>query len=209
MATEHEHDRDPDLHWLALCYVAGEMGRDEAEAFEGRLDRDQASREAVAQAVELAGAIAALASEAADGQVRPMPRRVPRPLPIARLAAGLALAAAACLAWLLVAPGGPSPQTTADAGRVDAGKGTPSPTVTLAWSKLRQVYESEDGGKPEDGLLAWNDLLPGPTDPELAPPAEAEGASDHGLPPWLLDAASLVRDGRRDAETAPATVKER
>ena len=60
MASESRARPDSDLSWLAFRYVAGEMDRDEAEAFESRLDQDQSAREAVAEAVALAGAIARL-----------------------------------------------------------------------------------------------------------------------------------------------------
>src|SRR5262245_42977042 len=83
-----------DLSWPAFRYVAGEMACDEVEAFERRLDEDQGAREAVAQAVELAGAIAALPPDA-DGSL-PFRRR-----PAVRtFLAVTSMAAAACLAWL-------------------------------------------------------------------------------------------------------------
>ena len=47
-----------DLPWLAFRYVAGELAGDEAAAFERRLDTDQGAREAVAEVVELSGAVA-------------------------------------------------------------------------------------------------------------------------------------------------------
>jgi len=48
-----------ELDWSAFCYAAGEMSPAEATAFEDRLADSQPAREALARAVELAGAVAA------------------------------------------------------------------------------------------------------------------------------------------------------
>jgi hypothetical protein len=177
MASEVEHDSE--ILWLAFRYVAGEMGPDEAESFEHRLDRDQAAREAVAQAVELAGAVAALRPESIPTLT--LPRR--RPL---RIILGLAaLAAAACLSWLAFTPRAGEPLAASP-------KVTPSATLTLAWSTLRQEREAD---KDEtSALLASNDDLPALS--------ESDDSVDSGLPLWLLDAASLA--GRPDHAAAPA-----
>jgi hypothetical protein len=195
MASRLEPETDP--CWLALRYVSGEMGRDEAEVFERLLDQDQGAREAVSEAVALAGAIAALSPP--DRSVLPMPIAL-RPVPALL---GLVSIAAACLAWLFFGPHGPSAKKSAPGDRVAATSMKPSVSVTLAWSTLRQEREGEDGEANE--LLAWNGEEPGLPEPEVATPSEAEGASDHGLSPWLLDAASLV--GRPGHLAAP--VKER
>ena len=56
------HDRGeprvPPLTALALLYAGGELDEDEAAAFEKRLGEDQAAREALAQAVNLARSLA-------------------------------------------------------------------------------------------------------------------------------------------------------
>jgi len=179
MASEVEHDSE--ILWQAFRYVAGEMGPDEAESFEHCLDQDQAAREAVARAVELTGAVAALRPES----IPILTLRCRRP--VRTIMAVAALAAAACLSWLIFAPLRPAPDSVAVAPRV-----TPSATVTLAWSTLRQERE---GDKDEtSALLASNDELP--------TPAESDEAADAGLPLWLLDAASL--GGRPNQAVAPA-----
>src|SRR5882757_3443521 len=101
MASELESapTPDPDLLLRALRYVTGELGSDEEAAFERRLDEDQGAREAVAEAVALAGAIAAL--KPTDNSVPTIRRR--RLLP-----AVVGLAAAACLAWFFVLPPAPA-----------------------------------------------------------------------------------------------------
>jgi anti-sigma factor RsiW len=189
-----ELDPESDVCWLALRYVSGEMGPDEAEAFERRLDQDQAAREAVAEAVALAGAIAALSP--ADRVVLPSPlaRR-----PFRMVVGGLALAAAASLAWMLVGPNTWSSKAPVRVGEphVAAGTARPSVLVTLAWSEFRQEREAEESGANE---------LPDLPEADLAPPAEVDDASDHGLPPWLLDAASLA--GRPGTGTVAVPVKE-
>jgi anti-sigma factor RsiW len=184
MASELEQDEVSELAWLALRYVSGEMARDEAEAFESRLDQDQAAREAVAQVVEIAGAVAALPPARAAGTL-PFRRRAA----VRTFLAAATLAAAACLAWLAIDLRGPVPlppqprRTTAN---------TPAATVALTWSSLHQEREAEKDDT--SGLLAWNEDLP--------VPAETEDASDTGLPPWLVDAASLA--GRPEHAGVPA-----
>ncbi len=112
---------DSDLHWTAFLYISGELTAEESSAFERRLDEDQAAREAVASAVELAGALAALGSD------RPMK------LPSRRGRAwAIALAMAACL-------------TAALLPLLKSGRPT-SPTaseVAEAWSGLRKTSGAE------------------------------------------------------------------
>jgi hypothetical protein len=99
------------------------------------------------------------------------------------------LAAAACLAWLATdlrvpAPLPPRPRSAAAI--------TPAATVALTWSSLYQEREADkDDGS---GLLALNEDVPAP--------AETEDAADTGLPPWLVDAASLA--GRPEHAGVPA-----
>jgi hypothetical protein len=182
MGSEFERDMARDLHWLAFRYVAGETDAAETAAFEDRLDHDQAAREAVARVVDLAGAVASLPSE--PQTLGPIRRR----RSIRALVGAVTLAAAACLGWmaltfrvLVPAPGGDR-QTAATLA---------DPTVALAWSTLHQerVLDRDDSG----GLLAWNDDLPAAI--------EADDAADLGLPPWLVDAASL--GGRPDQAAKP------
>jgi hypothetical protein len=205
---ESEPDPAPDLGWLALCYVAGEMGRDEAEAFECRLDQDQSAREALAEVVALAGAIARLDPEPRSVLTLPLStRRRGRTGMIVRvLAAGFA--AAACLTWLLAGPGGPLPKAPApEIAKAETGAEpeaastttiNPSDSLPIAWSKLR--FESPGAREDDPGgeLLAWNDEPPALPEVELPMPDEAEAASDPALPLWLLDAASLA--GRLDPD---------
>jgi hypothetical protein len=196
--SKFEPDLDSDLSWLALRYVAGEMGHDEAEAFECRLDHDQSAREAVAEAVLLAGAIARL--EPAPAPVLPIRRRVY----VATLAGIVGVAAAACLAWLMVGWQGRGPVTptpvTANQDGAGVGANTPTESVLLAWSKLR-LEGAADEGQPRNDLLVWNDEAPVPPDVESTAADEPENTSDPGLPAWLLDAASLA--GRPEHETEP------
>jgi ferric-dicitrate binding protein FerR (iron transport regulator) len=178
MASEVEHDSE--LLWLAFRYVAGEMSLDETESFERRLDGDQEAREAVARAVELTGAVAAVRSGSIPTFTLPRRRR------LVRVIVGVAaLAAAACLAWLVVTP-------HAGERLAVTPKVSPSATVTLAWSTLRQEREGE---KDETtALLAANDDLPALS--------ESDDSADAGLPLWLLDAASLA--GRPNHAAPPA-----
>jgi hypothetical protein len=181
MASEVEHDSE--IFWQAFRYVASEMGPDEAESFEHRLDLDQEAREAVARVVELTGAVAALRPES-----NPIPNLTLRRRRAVRTILAIAgLAAAACLAWLMLTPMRPAPNSVAVVPRT-----APSATVTLAWSTLRLERE---GDKDETSLLlAATDEPPAPV--------ESDEAADAGLPLWLLDAASLA--GRGTQAVAPA-----
>jgi hypothetical protein len=172
MAAELERDGDFDLHWRAFRYVAGEIEPEEAEAFERVLDEDQEAREAVAWAVELAGAIASLRPEATLVLTRPRRRSV------AALIGAVTLAAAACLGWMVMTVRGPAPLPGQSR---DAAASAPDARVALAWSTLHE----ERGLERDDSsaLVAWNDDLPASS--------ETDDASDLALPPWLIDAATL------------------
>jgi hypothetical protein len=107
------NDRD-NLAWLAFRYIADEMPAGEVESFEGRLAVDQAAREAVAAAVELAQAVTAvladvLSIESARHLTLTTRHSPPTPhsarsrrwvRPVGWMAAG----AAACLAAVLLLP---------------------------------------------------------------------------------------------------------
>jgi hypothetical protein len=161
--TLRSNDPD-DLTWLAFCYVAGELGPAEAEAFEARLDHDQAAREAVAGAVELVE----LVSQSA--QREPVARRNRRV--VAVLATAAALTLAVVLGGLRFGPtGGSQPSAPARAAR-----------VALTWSGLWQSGEPESGGDP---LLAWPEE-PSPSDD---PAADDDPGSEP--PAWLVEAAAL------------------
>jgi hypothetical protein len=159
---ESGHDHD-DLAWRAFRYVAGELDAEASAAFERRLDADQSAREAVAEAVLMAGAVA----RASAANRRQRRRRV-----------ALAALAVSCLvltgAPRLLAPSGPVG---------DAPAAGPGAAVALAWSGLRQEGEAGNGpDAPRDDLIAWLAETPA-----AAEPAEAVDP----LPPWLLEAAAL------------------
>jgi len=155
-------DSRSDLHWLAYGYVSGTLSAEDSEAFERRLDRDQEAREAVARAVELSEVIASLSP---DDRVLGSIRR--RPPALRRLAYWGA--AAACLA--LAAGLGWSLQRSPRHRGVDS-------TLALSWSGIRQANEEAT----EDELTTWLDGEAG---------SETDLVADAGLPPWLLEAASL------------------
>src|SRR4051812_41484392 len=111
---------DADLGWTAYLYVTGELSSLEEAAFELRLADDQEAREAVAEAVELAGALSAIG--AGDW----LPSRG-RKSPARRVLGWSALAAAASL-------------VVASLWTLRSGRSTASPDaaeVAIAWSGLR------------------------------------------------------------------------
>ena len=166
---------EPDLAWTAFLYVSGDLAPDEAARFEARLDDDQMAREAVAAAIELAGALARVAPEFRISQ-RLIARRA------FQVASGLAVAAGLLLAvgaWLRVAgpAGGPDAQT-----------------VALAWLNLRGLdgpLEPTSNSPLESNL----DRLAGP-ETEV----DAEPSTDRAVPSWLFAATSAggVASPRRE-----------
>lgn len=158
--------RDSELCWTAFRYICGELGAEESAAFEQQLDHDQAAREAVAEAVELAGAVARLEPGSAL-VLRPSRRAGFRSIPrwTALAAASLLLALLVKGLWFSARQGGATPVA-----------GAPS-AVALAWSG---VHEDDD---ETESLLAWLDTNPAPLDT----PESAEA----GVPDWMLAAAAL------------------
>jgi anti-sigma-K factor RskA len=165
---------DFDLSWLALQYVCGELPAAEAAAFEQRLDHDQVAREAVAEAVALAGAVAQVAPDSVN--LRPVPtRRVPFGLP--RVALGVA-------ASLLVALG--LRALWIEGGTDESRRGLPlDASLAVAWSGVHE------GDEEADGLLQWLDTSSAVPDALQVAVLDASEAVDADIPSWLLDAASL------------------
>src|SRR4051812_7029606 len=119
---------DADLRWTAFLYVTGDLSSVEEAAFELRLADDQAAREAVGEAVELAGA---LSTTEPGAWGRPRSGR----FPARRVLTWSALAAAASLVvaglWSLRQGPAVSPDAT---------------EVAIAWSGLRRM-EPIGGGE--------------------------------------------------------------
>lgn len=164
---------EDDLHWTAFRYVAGELSTAEASAFERRLDDDQDAREAVAAAVELAGALA-IAAEALPIEFAGPTRRAW--VRARRVLAGSALAAAAALLVIVL---GPAPRP----GRTPT-PGTGPSDVARAWLGLRVAPDAE-----------WTAIVaeaPAGDGPESLPTADADAGAERPLPSWMLAAASAL-----------------
>lgn len=140
-----QHEKPDDLDWLAFCYIADELSRDETDAFEARLADDQEAREAVARAVELTRAIAAAGAER---RKRPAPVSRPagvwRRMGLAGRLAWTAAAAAACLAAVLVYQHARDTaliadpfQEAPDEGAVET-RGSRSQELALLWSRTQE-----------------------------------------------------------------------
>ena len=166
------HEPEPDLHWTAFLYISGELTPDESSSFEIRLADDQEAREAVTEAVELAGALAVVGPEFAPGR-RSRIRRFFIGATALAAAAGLLLAIS--LAFRSIGPVQP-----------DASE------VALAWSGLRGgvdadwasfVAESPATQATGPGQVVGEDVE-----------AEAGLSTERALPSWLLSAASAPRD---------------
>ena len=163
-------DPKSELLWLSFRYVSGELTGDDAQDFERRLDTDQEAREAVAEAVELIGAVAAQG---------PAVVAIPRTPSLRRRLVTAAVALAACLLVALglkVAshPGGPFGTRSVD---------DPNRDVALTWSGLRTGEDAGDADSPPVGdMMAWNGGDGGE--------ADANGMTE-ALPSWVFEAATL------------------
>ena len=129
---------DDELSLRAFRYIAGELSEADAAAFERRMARDLASCAAVADMVEIAGAIAL---------IQPAPARAAtarRSPPSYRIWARLATAAAAILVTGMLCLSTDSPPSRLGAHDRAEGMEDAPRTVALTWSNLRQ---------PHDGIL--------------------------------------------------------
>jgi hypothetical protein len=172
-------DSRTELLLAAVRYYLDEMPDAERQAFEGLLDRDQRAREALAEAVELAQAIASFPPTAVG--VRPAGRRGTRAA-VRLLAAAAVLLAIGLGLW--VQKGGDRGRQGADVAVARQAE----PAVALAWSGLRQTGAVDIVSHSD--LVAWLEEAPAASEAE-AIPGETLGPDDSALPPWLLAAASL------------------
>ncbi len=153
---------ESDLSWTAFLYISGELSPEESSAFERRLDEDQDAREAVASAVEMAGAVAVIGR---DLPVKQTVRRL-------RIWA-IALASAACLALAVV------PWL-----RLSRAPSTDAAEVAEAWSGLRATSRVESDAE-------WVARLAESPSAETAEGIEAEDdPAERALPSWLLSATA-------------------
>lgn len=177
-------DPCPDLLLLAVGYVAGEMSSAEMAAFETRLAHDQDACEAVAEAVELAGAFALLPT------TTPLVLRMDRPRRLGVIGTGIG-AAAAVLAMVVglgvLTRRPPAPLASARPPGDTAASARPE-SVALAWSGLRQSGEVDLVSHSE--LLAWLDDSAASPSADLMAPGAGE-TEDEALSSWMLEAARL------------------
>lgn len=158
---------DDDLSWMSFLYVSGEMSDADRSAFEGRLDREQEAREAVAEAVGMVEAVASLPPGFGSTPSRPLRLVLPGRRRLAWLAA-------ACLvvASIPAFRGLRSPEAVPAASA--------SVDVALAWSDSLDE-RADEPVEPE--LLAWINA------PE-ANDALSPGEGPASPPSWLLLAAA-------------------
>ncbi len=220
--NEQSHD---DLDWLAFRYVAAEMSAEEAARFEQRLGEDQECCEAVARAVELAGAVAIVSADHAvdAGRARAAAVRPDRSAWWAR-AGWIGLGAAAALGGVLLfhaVRGGPEPglaERVAPGSFAESLARDDAETVQLAqlWCQTREEIEPVDGDdwtspegvdplseEPEPETDADADDTG--DDPDLAGgggPEESPGTIDE-VPSWML--AALAGETDRAVDGLPPT----
>jgi anti-sigma factor RsiW len=198
-----------DLAWLAFCYASDELSPEAASEFENRLAAEQAAREAVAEAVLLisatqtalreqpysigagsvgAGSVGAGCVGAGSVGAGSVGATSPAPQETAHRRqwsfGWIAVAAAACIAMLVVADGWLARQNrdqpVVRVRNADA-------TLALAWAESQFPLDVGDGE-----LLAGSD--------------EYDDGDDSGsitVPDWMLEAVSV-----RQASEPPAPAKE-
>lgn len=167
---------DDELSLRAFRYIAGELSDADAAAFERRLTRDLAGCEAVAEMVEITGAIALIQAAPVGATTS---RRWPAAFPTRfrmRLATAVAASIATGVFCLATASSSPrlGPPDRAE-GMEDAPR-----SVALAWSSLRQKYDAALFAELGD----W---------PLFEPPASSltrtaldPREDDAALPSWVL-----------------------
>lgn len=200
-----------DLAWRAFCYFHGELTADEAEAFEEDLAVEQSAREALAQVVELSGALeasAAFEKLAANGCGTHSPAATCVPASLAgrpawwrrlsRLQLAMGTAAAACLvvAVALGAIGRFSPRDGVTPGP-DSEIGQAA--VAEAWVQIgsREIGDDEHG----QPLVAVAPMVPHDRDPESTSDEDRadereERVAIPSVPSWLLAAVDLKSESR-------------
>lgn len=172
-----------DLLFEAFRYTADELSDAERSRFEERLATDQAAREAVAQTVQIAQAVAASPVD----PVTPHPQST---LWSRRWAVIAALAACVCVALLVDHTDSPPAGSPTDADTPTVSDNTPHPAAGIAGRS----------GAAGDLVALWLracggadcDLLDGPTVAAPEPPLLAE--ADLTVPDWMLAAVSAERD---------------
>jgi len=222
--TDQTHD---DHDWLAFRYIAAEMSPDEVARFEERLEDDQAGREAVARAVELADALAVVSvdREINTELVTPRPHRSNRSTWWARAGwIGVGAAAAlACVFLFRAIHARPEPNLAANDAPPPPAEFVPSddPEATqLAqlWCRTRDELESADDHswsppEPVDPLSDGQDGTAGVGAQATPDVTEITGSDDdvpgdtadpvEAAPSWMLAALAGDADGFDDGLPKP------
>lgn len=170
-----EPNMNEDLHWLAFRYVCGEMTPGEEESFEHRLAADQAAREAVAEAVELQGAIRVVAAD----RVRRRSWFRRRPVWIATAAC---LLLGFGLLWLAANHGKTPDNTPEHPPQPNFTQNDASPgKLAMTWAEIQRQADEEDvaARTPELPFVA-----------EAGLPGEEVLENEARVPAWMVLAFS-------------------
>lgn len=173
---EAGHD---ELGWRAYQYYAGELSSLDSAAFERLLSEEVAACEALAEAVELASAVALV-----ESAVEAVPERPRRPGWRARLGTCVAAATVVAVGAILTIRTGAGP---AGSPGPDGPHGAMAETArtALAWSSLRRDREGA-----EEHAWSIGGAASDPTD--WIGRAAEEPDEEPSLPSWLI--ASLDHD---------------
>jgi hypothetical protein len=172
-SNDNENTPREELAWQAFRFVAGELDAREHEHFAALLVEDQAAREAVAEAYELAQASAMAMAVQPFALARPT-----SPIRSARwwwFAAGTA----ACVAIALGITHFSQPATMVAAATTDA--------LAAQWSEVRQQQGDVSAWTVEEDLAGE---APSPDEWSLYDAAEVEDAAPLVAPEWMLAAVS-------------------
>jgi anti-sigma factor RsiW len=204
-----------DLDWQAFCYAAGELSPTAMAEFEQRLGSDQATREALARAIELTQAIASAESLASVVR-RPAAVELDRSRRSMRQMAWGAMGTAALVAAALVAAvvlwtgGGndPQPKTAEKLGRADR-------ELAVAWSQTRsELAIASDADFWFPAHLNSSESLPNAARDEAHDDAARDEAHDDArdellddslmgpTPAWLMAAVEGYSPADEDVDPA-------
>ncbi|MGE3313653.1 MAG: hypothetical protein AB7O26_00970 [Planctomycetaceae bacterium] len=182
--STNELNNPNDLDWTAFRYVSGELAGDELAAFETLLAENQAARDAVVDAVKVAGAVVMAESAVKPALPRILPFGGSRAAALAwvRVETYLALAAVVGIAivfWMQR----PSEQ---DLAKVDPSRQGSAESVFDSRSSVLALW-TEWSSTEEPGSDESSEAVRGESDSDVV---STDVDSDFEVPGWMIAALS-------------------
>lgn len=188
-----------DLDWMALRHALGELGNDDARAFEHLLATDQSAREALARAVERLELLQVV-TRLVDVPCHRSSSRRPR-LSIRIVAAAATILAAVGWAWW-------DSRHRTDEFNLSASMVIGPPEIALAWADLRDQGH-EIASRPsllDESLRGAAEFLE-IADSETVLLRDTGNDSQEPLPSWLME-ATLLKSSSEGESDEPSAIEE-